>query len=227
MPRSNTTVAADPGRSRSCPTKPTLTQRDLSLAYTPGVAQAVLEIARDPLTAFEYTTRGNLVAVITNGSAILGLGNRGPLAAKPVMEGKALLFKRFADIDVFDLEIDAPDRRGDDRRLSSRRPDVRRHQPGGHRRAGLLRGRGAAARGAGHPRLPRRPARHGDHHRRRADQRPGAGRQEDRRGQGRHQRGRRGRDRQRRAVRRPRRQAREPDPVRLAGRRSTRAGPTA
>ena len=78
------------------------------MAYTPGVADAVLEIARDPLTAYEYTTRGNLVAVITNGTAILGLGNHGPLAAKPVMEGKALLFKRFADIDVFDLEIDAP-----------------------------------------------------------------------------------------------------------------------
>ena len=97
-----------PGKIQVVPTKPTLTQRDLSMAYTPGVADAVLEIARDPLTAFEYTTRGNLVAVITNGSAILGLGNRGPLAAKPVMEGKALLFKRFADIDVFDLEIDAP-----------------------------------------------------------------------------------------------------------------------
>src|SRR5690349_7206696 len=78
------------------------------MAYTPGVAQAVREIARDPLTAFDYTARGNLVAVITNGSAILGLGNRGPLAAEPVMEGKALLFKRFADIDVFDLEINAP-----------------------------------------------------------------------------------------------------------------------
>ena len=97
-----------PGKIQVVPTKPTLTQRDLSLAYTPGVAQAVLEIARDPLTAFEYTARGNLVAVISNGSAILGLGNRGPLASKPVMEGKALLFKRFADIDVFDLEINAP-----------------------------------------------------------------------------------------------------------------------
>jgi malate dehydrogenase (oxaloacetate-decarboxylating)(NADP+) len=97
-----------PGKIQVVPTKPTLTQRDLSLAYTPGVAQAVREIARDPLTAFDYTARGNLVAVITNGSAILGLGNRGPLAAKPVMEGKALLFKRFADIDVFDLEINAP-----------------------------------------------------------------------------------------------------------------------
>jgi malate dehydrogenase (oxaloacetate-decarboxylating)(NADP+) len=100
--------AGRPGKIQVVPTKPTLTQRDLSLAYTPGVAQAVLEIARDPLSAFDYTTRGNLVAVITNGTAILGLGNRGPLAAKPVMEGKALLFKRFADIDVFDLEINAP-----------------------------------------------------------------------------------------------------------------------
>jgi malate dehydrogenase (oxaloacetate-decarboxylating)(NADP+) len=97
-----------PGKIQVVPTKPTLTQRDLSLAYTPGVAQAVLEIANNPLAAFDYTARGNLVAVISNGSAILGLGNRGPLASKPVMEGKSLLFKRFADIDVFDLEIDAP-----------------------------------------------------------------------------------------------------------------------
>ena len=96
-----------PGKLQVVPTKPTLTQRDLSLAYTPGVAQAVLEIADNPDAAFEYTARGNLVAVITNGSAILGLGNRGPLAAKPVMEGKAILFKRFADIDVFDLEVNA------------------------------------------------------------------------------------------------------------------------
>jgi malate dehydrogenase (oxaloacetate-decarboxylating)(NADP+) len=96
-----------PGKLQVVPTKPTLTQRDLSLAYTPGVAQAVREIADNPDAAFEYTARGNLVAVISNGSAILGLGNRGPLASKPVMEGKAILFKRFADIDVFDLEVNA------------------------------------------------------------------------------------------------------------------------
>ncbi len=89
------------------PTKPLLSQRDLSMAYTPGVAVPVLEIEKDPLLVYEYTDRANLVAVISNGTAILGLGDRGPLASKPVMEGKAVLFKQFADIDVFDIEIDS------------------------------------------------------------------------------------------------------------------------
>lgn len=97
------------GKIEVVPTKPSLTQYDLSLAYTPGVAMPVLEIANEPHDAYQYTAKGNLVAVISNGTAILGLGNRGPLASKPVMEGKALLFKRFADIDVFDIEIDATD----------------------------------------------------------------------------------------------------------------------
>ena len=88
--------------------KPCTTQLDLSLAYTPGVAEPVREIARDPANAYRYTAKGNLVAVITDGTAILGLGNLGPLASKPVMEGKGILFKRFADIDVFDIEVDAP-----------------------------------------------------------------------------------------------------------------------
>lgn len=96
-----------PGKICVMPTKPLETQRDLSLAYTPGVAVPVLEIEKDPDCAYEYTNKGNLVAVISNGTAILGLGNRGPLASKPVMEGKAVLFKKFADIDVFDLEINA------------------------------------------------------------------------------------------------------------------------
>lgn len=96
-----------PGKLCITPTKPLETQRDLSLAYTPGVATPVLEIERNPDCAYEYTNKGNLVAVISNGTAILGLGNRGPLASKPVMEGKAVLFKKFADIDVFDLEIKA------------------------------------------------------------------------------------------------------------------------
>src|SRR5450432_2503530 len=96
-----------PGKLEVVPTKPLVTQRDLSLAYSPGVAEPCLEIARDPELAWEYTARGNLVAVITNGTAVLGLGNIGPLAGKPVMEGKACLFKKFADIDVFDLELDA------------------------------------------------------------------------------------------------------------------------
>lgn len=96
-----------PGKIEVIPTKPLANERDLSLAYSPGVAEAVLEIARDPLTVVELTARGNLVAVVSNGTAILGLGNRGPLASKPVMEGKGVLFKVFADIDVFDIEIDA------------------------------------------------------------------------------------------------------------------------
>jgi len=94
-----------PGKIEVVPTKPTATQRDLSLAYTPGVAKPCLEIARDPNEVYKYTNKGNLVAVISNGTAVLGLGNIGPAAGKPVMEGKAVLFKRFADIDVFDLEI--------------------------------------------------------------------------------------------------------------------------
>ncbi|KAB0267543.1 NADP-dependent malic enzyme [Microvirga brassicacearum] len=98
-----------PGKLEVVPTKPMATQRDLSLAYSPGVAVPVLAIAADPSLAFDYTTRSNMVAVITNGTAILGLGNLGALAAKPVMEGKAVLFKRFADVDSIDLEIDTED----------------------------------------------------------------------------------------------------------------------
>ena len=98
-----------PGKIEIRSTKPTATQSDLSLAYTPGVAEPCLVIADDPDAAFRYTNRGNLVAVVSNGTAVLGLGNIGALAGKPVMEGKAVLFKRFADIDVFDLEIDATD----------------------------------------------------------------------------------------------------------------------
>src|SRR6267154_5841186 len=94
-----------PGKLEVVPTKPLVTQRDLSLAYSPGVAEPCLAIAENPELAWEYTARGNLVAVITNGTAVLGLGNIGPLAGKPVMEGKACLFKKFAGIDVFDLEI--------------------------------------------------------------------------------------------------------------------------
>src|SRR6266704_1048303 len=96
-----------PGKIEVIPSKPTATQRDLSLAYTPGVAKPCLEIARDPSLAYNYTAKGNLVAVITNGTAVLGLGDIGALAGKPVMEGKGVLFKRFADIDVFDIEVDA------------------------------------------------------------------------------------------------------------------------
>jgi malate dehydrogenase (oxaloacetate-decarboxylating)(NADP+) len=98
-------AAAPAGKIAIRATKPCLTQRDLSMAYTPGVAVPCLAIERDPRLAYQYTGKGNLVAVVTNGTAVLGLGNIGPLAAKPVMEGKAVLFKRFADIDVFDIEL--------------------------------------------------------------------------------------------------------------------------
>src|ERR1700710_1273691 len=98
-----------PRKLRAVATKPMNTQRDLSLAYSPGVAVPVLAIAEDEAKAYDYTTKGNFVAVITNGTAILGLGNLGALAAKPVMEGKAVLFKRFADIDSIDLEVSSED----------------------------------------------------------------------------------------------------------------------
>lgn len=98
-----------PGKLEIIPTKPMATQRDLSLAYSPGVAVPVLVIAQDPSLAYDYTTRGNMVAVVTNGTAILGLGNLGALASKPVMEGKSVLFKRFADVDSIDLEVDSED----------------------------------------------------------------------------------------------------------------------
>ncbi|MEH6411757.1 MAG: NADP-dependent malic enzyme [Hyphomonas sp.] len=98
-----------PGKISMAPTKPMGTQRDLSLAYSPGVAIPVLAIAEDPDKAYDYTSKGNLVAVITNGTAILGLGNLGPKASKPVMEGKSVLFKRFADIDSVDIEVDTTD----------------------------------------------------------------------------------------------------------------------
>jgi len=97
-----------PGKTGTALTKPCETQQELSLAYTPGVAAPVREIARDPELAYRYTNKGNLVAVITDGTAVLGLGNVGPLAGKPVMEGKCVLFKRFADLDAIDLEVAAP-----------------------------------------------------------------------------------------------------------------------
>jgi malate dehydrogenase (oxaloacetate-decarboxylating)(NADP+) len=100
-------LGARPGKIEVTPTKPCRTQRDLSLAYTPGVAEPCLEIAKDPGDAYKYTAKGNLVAVVSNGTAILGLGNIGALAGKPVMEGKGVLFKRFADVDLFDLEVNS------------------------------------------------------------------------------------------------------------------------
>jgi malate dehydrogenase (oxaloacetate-decarboxylating)(NADP+) len=101
--------ASPAGKISVTPTKPCRTQRDLSLAYTPGVAFPCLEIERDPNLAYKYTAKANLVAVVSNGTAVLGLGNIGAQAGKPVMEGKAVLFKRFADIDVFDIELATED----------------------------------------------------------------------------------------------------------------------
>ena len=124
-----------------------------------------------PASARDYTARGNLVGVITNGTAVLGLGNIGPLAGKPVMEGKAVLFKKFAGIDVFDIEVDErdPDKAGRHHRGAG--ADLRRHQPRGHQGAGMLRDRGKAAPAHEDPGLPRRPARHRDHRRRGGAQR--------------------------------------------------------
>jgi malate dehydrogenase (oxaloacetate-decarboxylating)(NADP+) len=98
-----------PGKIKIVPTKPYQTQRDLALAYSPGVAEPCLEIEKNPTDVYKYTAKGNMVAIITNGTAVLGLGDIGPLAAKPVMEGKSLLFKIFADIDGIDIEIDTKD----------------------------------------------------------------------------------------------------------------------
>src|SRR3546814_5635682 len=98
-----------PGKIEIVASKPMATQRDLSLAYSPGVAVPVRAIAENPAAAYDYTAKGNLVAVISSGTAILGLGNLGALASQPVMEGKAVLFKRFADVDSIDLEVDTED----------------------------------------------------------------------------------------------------------------------
>src|SRR5688572_31733133 len=97
-----------PGKIEVIPTKEAKTQRDLSLAYSPGVAEPCKEIAENIENVYKYTAKGNLVGVISNGTAVLGLGNIGPEASKPVMEGKGILFKIFADIDVFDIELNAP-----------------------------------------------------------------------------------------------------------------------
>src|SRR6201994_1685608 len=102
-------AGSKPGKLEVVPTKPMATQRDLSLAYSPGVAVPVLKIAENPESAYDYTAKGNMVAVISNGTAILGLGDLGPLASKPVMEGKAVLFKRFADVNAIDIECSATD----------------------------------------------------------------------------------------------------------------------
>ncbi len=121
-----------PGKIEIIASKPMATQRDLSLAYSPGVAVPVEAIAADPACAYDYTAKGNLVAVITNGTAILGLGNLGALAAKPVMEGKAVLFKRFADVDSIDIELATEDVNRFIDAVEVDGADLWRHQPRGH-----------------------------------------------------------------------------------------------
>ena len=125
---------------------PLKTRDDLSMAYTPGVARVCMEIAADRNKAFEFTIKKNTVAVVSDGSAVLGLGDIGPEAAMPVMEGKAMLFKEFADIDAFPICLEHPRPREDHRGRAADGADLRRHQPRGHLGASLLRDRGARSR---------------------------------------------------------------------------------
>ena len=150
---------------------PVKTRDDLSMAYTPGVARICTAIAENRQKAFKYTIKANTVAVVTDGTAVLGLGDIGPEAAMPVMEGKAMLFKEFADVDAFPIALDTKDPDKIVETVKLHGAHVRRHQPRGHLLAALLRDRAAADRGAGHPGLPRRPARHRDRGAGRADQR--------------------------------------------------------
>ena len=147
-------AGAKPGKLEVNPTKPMATQRDLSLAYSPGVAVPVLAIAENPELAYEYTAKGNMVAVISNGTAILGLGDLGALASKPVMEGKAVLFKRFADVNSIDLCIDTKDVDAVHQCGALSGPVLRRHQSGRHQGARLFHHRAAAARADGHSGVP-------------------------------------------------------------------------
>ena len=160
------------GRARSRSSPPSRWRRSATSASLIRPASRC-RCARSPRIrrcAYDFTAKGNLVAVISNGTAILGLGNLGALASKPVMEGKAVLFKRFADVDAIDIEVKTEDAQRSSTRRAAR-AELRRHQPRGHRRARLLHHRADAARADEHPGLPRRPARHRDHHRRRPDQR--------------------------------------------------------
>ena len=150
---------------------PLKTRDDLSMAYTPGVARVCTAIAEDRDKAFQYTIKRNTVAVVSDGTAVLGLGDIGPEAAMPVMEGKAMLFKEFAGVDAFPICLDTKDPDEIVETVTPDRARLRRHQPRGHLRAALLRDRGAPEGDARHPRLPRRPARHRDRRARRAAQR--------------------------------------------------------
>ena len=150
---------------------PLKTRDDLSMAYTPGVARVCNEIASDPDKAFQYTIKKNTVAVVSDGTAVLGLGDIGPEAAMPVMEGKAMLFKEFADVDAFPICLDSKDPDEIVQAVKLIAPDLRRDQPRGHLLAALLRDREPPHRRARHPGLPRRPARHRDRRAGRAVQR--------------------------------------------------------
>ena len=139
---------------------PLKTRDDLSMAYTPGVARVCTAIHDDPDKAFQYTIKRNTVAVVSDGTAVLGLGDIGPRAAMPVMEGKAMLFKEFAGVDAFPICLDTTDPDEIVAAVKAIAPGLRRHQPRGHLGAALLRDRGPAEGRARHPRVPRRPARH-------------------------------------------------------------------
>ena len=144
-----------PGKLEIRATKPMTTGRDLARAYSPGVAEACLEIAKNPADAVRYTAKGNLVAVISNGTAVLGLGDLGALASKPVMEGKAVLFKKFANIDCIDLEVNETDPVKLAEIVIKARTDIWRHQSGGYQGTGMLHRRAPVQGGDGHPGLPR------------------------------------------------------------------------
>ena len=191
------------GKLEVNPRVPLKNRDDLSRAYTPGVARVCLAIAKNPEDVRRLTIKRNTVAVVTDGSAVLGLGNIGPYAALPVMEGKAALFKQFAGVDAWPVCLDTQDTEEIIRIVKLHRPGLRRHQPRGHRRPALLRDRAPAARRARHPGLPRRPARHGDRRPRRPHQRAQGGREADRGRPRRHQRRRRRRARHHHAAARP------------------------
>ena len=163
-----------PGKLAIEPTKRMATQRDLSLAYSPGVAAACEAIVADPDTARDYTARGNLVGVISNGTAVLGLGNIGALAGKPVMEGKAVLFKKFAGIDVFDIEVDAEDPQRFCDVVAALEPTFGAINLEDIKAPECFAIEAELRRAHAHPGVPRRPARHRDHRRRRGAQRAGA-----------------------------------------------------
>ena len=206
------------GKLSVIPTKPCRTQRDLSLAYTPGVAVPCLEIERDPSLAYKYTAKGNLVGVVSNGTAVLGLGNIGALAGKPVMEGQGGSLQAICRYRCVRYRTGHKRSGGDHPHLPDSGADIRRDQPGRHQSAGVLLHRRDAAQDHEDSGLPRRPARHGDHQRRGPAQRAGARRQEDRRHQGGVQRRGRGGDFLCRALRAPGRAPRKHRDVRHQGR---------